>query len=74
MIDLMKIARTEADGGDLFGELQNLFEAKPQSLVLQRVACQELGHLLDRQEQARRLDLGLPLDQEALLQPQSLSS
>ncbi len=27
MIDLMKIARTEADGGDLFGELEKLFEA-----------------------------------------------
>ena len=26
MIDLMKIARTEADGGDLLGELGNLFE------------------------------------------------
>ncbi len=26
MIDLMKIARTEADGGDLFGELEKLFE------------------------------------------------
>ena len=26
MIDLMKIARTEADGGDLFGELESLFE------------------------------------------------
>jgi len=27
MIDLMKIAKTEADGGDLFGELEKLFEA-----------------------------------------------
>ncbi|MED5535199.1 MAG: hypothetical protein VX690_05835 [Pseudomonadota bacterium] len=27
MLDLMKIARTEADGGDLFGHLQGLFES-----------------------------------------------
>jgi hypothetical protein len=26
MIDLMSIARTEADGGDLFGTLQGLFQ------------------------------------------------
>ena len=26
MIDLMSIARTEADGGDLFGALSGLFE------------------------------------------------
>ena len=26
MIDLMSIARTEADGGDLFGNLQALYE------------------------------------------------
>ena len=26
MIDLMSIARTEADGGDLFGKLQTLYE------------------------------------------------
>ena len=26
MLDLMKIARTEADGGNLFGHLQELFD------------------------------------------------
>ena len=46
MIDLMKIARTEADGGDLFNALSQLFEKGDMELILQMYDLMRKGNVV----------------------------